>query len=69
MAIVKIPGLSGRYAEVPERYDYEGDRSRCPVCGNLGMPWAGWFSCEGCTAKALVSNGRTFVRLEEPRDE
>lgn len=65
--VVQIPGLSGQYVEISERYEYEVDKALCPACGGLGMPWNGWFSCESCTAKALVADGRCFVRLEGSR--
>lgn len=61
--VVHIPGLSGQYREISERYDYKRNRNRCPACEGLGTPWRGWFSCEECTAKALVKSGRCFVLL------
>ncbi len=63
--IVHIPGLSGQYVEISERYEYAVDKCHCPACGGLGTPWGGWFSCEECSAKALVEDGRCFVRLDE----
>ena len=61
--VVRIPGLSGEYVEISERYDYAKDKCRCPACGGLGTPWGGWFSCEECSAKALVKGGRCFLLL------
>ena len=57
---------------VKGRYDYEsGDRSRCPICGQLGIPWGGMFHCDydwngspdGLEHKAIISTGQCFVRV------
>lgn len=58
---VPISGLRGTWSEIPARYDYAQDASRCPNCGGLGIPWRGWFSCEECCCKALVEDGRAFM--------
>ena len=39
---------------------------RCPGCGGLGTPWAGWFSCEECHLLAVVADGRCFVPVTAP---
>jgi hypothetical protein len=46
---------------IESRYDYAKAKCRCPACGGLGIPWAGWFSCESCCAVALVETGECFV--------
>lgn len=45
------------------KYDYPKDKCKCPVCGGLGIPWGGWFSCERCSCVALVDTGQAFVRI------
>lgn len=60
---MNIPGLQGEWVEIEAKYDFDGDKCRCPACGGLGMPWQGWFSCENCSCKALVKDGRAFVRV------
>lgn len=64
----ELRALGARYVEQSgPRYDYERDPCRCPVCGGLGVPWAGWFFCDGagdCRAIALVNGGAVF--LPEP---
>ena len=59
---VRIPGLSGEWTQVEAKYDYHKDKCRCPNCGGLGVPWRGWFTCYDCDCRALVSDGRSFVR-------
>ena len=65
---VEIPGLGVRVvAPGTLRYDYAAAPSRCPACGGVGMPWGGWFSCDGdwdrhCGAVALVETGEVFLR-------
>ena len=63
--ILEIPGLSGKWTEVSARYDYSGDKCKCPVCSKLGFPWGGWFSCESQEHVSLVADGRTFVKVPE----
>jgi len=63
----EIPGLPGLWREIEARYDYEKDKSRCPNCHGIGIPWAGWFSCDtACHCKALVEDGRAFVPVVGP---
>lgn len=59
----EIPGLRGLYVKIDARYDYQGAPCRCPACGGLGVPWAGWYSCEDCSCVALVADGRAFVKV------
>ena len=40
---------------------YDHGWSYCAVCGGLGWPWQGWFSCEECTAISVIATGETFV--------
>ena len=61
--IVTINGLGGGWVEVDRKYDYANARNKCPICGSLGMPWAGWFNCEDQAHKSIVSDGRSFVRV------
>lgn len=62
--IIDIPGApENPYVEVAATYDYaKANRCRCPVCGDLGWPWAGWFHCESvrCGLVAVVGDGRCF---------
>ena len=58
---IKINGLKGTWSEISARYDYTKDKCKCAACGDIGIPWGGWFSCERCTAKALVHDGRVFI--------
>ena len=69
-AIRQIDGLPGWYIEVLARYDYATAPGRCPVCGGVGLPWAGWFSCDGrCHGVALVATGQMFVPVQGPPAE
>ncbi len=46
------------------RYGYAADKCRCPICAGLGLPWQGWFCCDGldsCQAIALVEGGQVFL--------
>jgi hypothetical protein len=43
------------------RYDYVADKCQCPVCGDVGFPWRGWFTCDYCPAVALVYGGDVFM--------
>ena len=61
--IVEIPNLSGKWVEVNAHYDYGADKTKCPICGGLGTPWLGWYSCESQNHKSVVEDGRTFVRM------
>jgi hypothetical protein len=63
--IVNIPGAPGgeRRVLLAARYDYQAQRTKCPACGGLGVPWKGWFTCDDCLAVALVSDGRCFALL------
>lgn len=59
-----VQGL-GRVMRVGAHYDYENNASRCGICGGLGMPWGGWFSCEDEPAHvALVGTGECFLVVE-----
>lgn len=70
--IVDIPEL-GKRRRAPDdiRYRYAENAARCPNCGGFGVPWGGWFSCDGggdkphCLAVALVSTGEVFLLLED----
>jgi hypothetical protein len=61
MITVTIPGLGERALVPGVLYRYAVDKNACPVCGGLGTPWNGWFSCEDCEAVALVASGETFL--------
>mgnify|MGYP001608710521 FL=1 len=60
---MQIPGLPNAWwQETTARYDYATDPSLCPVCGGVGLPWAGWFHCDGtCHAIAIIRTGQVFV--------
>ena len=66
---VEIPGLPGRWREIAERYDYGAAKYLCPNCGEFGRPWAGWFSCDSCSCKAVVETGQAFVAETPPPKE
>jgi ssDNA-binding Zn-finger/Zn-ribbon topoisomerase 1 len=45
------------------RYNYDKDKTACPVCGGIGMPWNGWFACDGkpdCDAIAWIETGEVL---------
>jgi hypothetical protein len=66
-APIQIDGLEGWWQAVPQRYDITNDPLHCPVCGGIGIPWAGWYHCDGtCHAKALVGTGQVFVPVAPP---
>jgi hypothetical protein len=58
---VDIPGLGKRVKVPGVLYRYDLDKCMCPVCGGLGAPWHGYFSCEECPAVALVESGEVFL--------
>jgi hypothetical protein len=50
------------WQETTARYVYTDDPGHCPICGGVGIPWDGWFHCDGaCHAIAVVADGRTFL--------
>jgi hypothetical protein len=67
---IRIPGLDGMWKYSAEHhYDYEKDKSHCPVCGSVGIPWGGWFSCDGgmqLSHVAVVKTGDVYVRTINP---
>jgi hypothetical protein len=67
---ITIPGAPDNpYRAIAERYDYDADKTRCPSCGGLGMPWHGWFACERCRCVAVVEGGRAFVPVARETTE
>ena len=52
--VVKLSGF---------QFDYDVGKNKCSVCGGLGIPWAGWFTCDSCIAFAFISTGEVFVPL------
>ena len=66
--MITIPGAPANpYMETGDHYDYAQARARCPGCGGVGVPWNGWFSCEGgdgCRLIAVVEGGRCFKPVE-----
>lgn len=39
-------------------------RTRCPVCGQSGLIWGGWFTCDSTGDHiALIETGEVFVRV------
>jgi hypothetical protein len=64
---IEIPN-AGWYQETTARYDYVKTPGQCPICGGVGLPWRGWFHCDGrCHAIAMVADGRTFLPVPAPR--
>lgn len=63
--VVEIPGKSAKYVRLEPRYLYGFSSSTCPACGSFGIPWRGWFECDGCSCIALVSTGEAFLRVED----
>jgi len=61
---MKIPGLLGEWGSVGKKYNYDKNKTQCGVCGGLGIPWRGWFSCEDCTAKSVIKTGETFILVK-----
>jgi len=57
--------IDGRHVflrRVEGNYDYDKDRSTCPTCGKLGIPWKGLFSCgETDRHVAVVQTGQCFM--------
>ena len=71
-APIQIPGLPGKWLLTGARYDFAGDKTKCPNCGGLGFVWSGWFTCNfdgysgnASGAVALVNDGRCFVPIRE----
>ena len=59
---IQIPNAPGWWQETTARYDYATDKAHCPICGGVGLCWAGTFICDGtCHALAIIADGRTFL--------
>jgi hypothetical protein len=59
---IQIDGLPGWWQEVTQRYDYTTHGVHCPVCGEVGWRWHGWYTCDGtCHAVAVIATGQVFV--------
>jgi hypothetical protein len=59
----EISGHPAKLRRVKGRYDFESDKSRCPICGSIGIPWGGMFHCEGDHHhKAVIETGQCFVK-------
>lgn len=57
----RIGGRVTKLRRVRGHYDYaKGDRARCPVCKQLGVPWGGLFHCEDGPHKAVIETGQCF---------
>ena len=69
--VLDLPGFcSERVVRQPDamRYRYAADATRCPLCGGVGIPWNGWFTCQtSCELAAIVETGECFVAIREPR--
>ena len=62
----ELPGAEGKWVVARGvTYDYaNGDPCRCPMCGGLGIPWAGWFHCDGpCRGIAWIETGEFLVPI------
>ena len=65
---ILLSGSEVTLRRVEGHYDYaHGDKCRCPVCGDLGVPWGGLFHCENQPHKAVISTGECFV-MERDHD-
>ena len=68
--LVDIPGSPARrYVTTDLKYDHKKDKSQCPVCGGIGVPWHGWFSCGDCEAIALVTEGTAFLPAPQAKEK
>ena len=58
----RIDGRLTKLRRVRGRYNpAKGNRCRCPICGDLGIPWSGMFHCEGVHAhKVVIPTGQCF---------
>ena len=67
---IAIPGASSAwYQETTAYYDYANAPIRCPICEGAGVPWGGWFHCDGvCLAVAVVADGRTFLPITKSKE-
>ncbi len=62
----RIDGHPTKLRRVRGHYDKKGNRSKCPICGGLGMAWSGMFHCESVYAhKAVIPTGQCFVVVGE----
>lgn len=67
-AIVDIPNL-GKRLRAPDDMRYRYPAGKCPSCGGVGIPWRGWFNCDGpadCDAKAWIATGEVFLPVPPP---
>lgn len=63
--VVEVPTANGGTVllrRIEGRYSYAENKCTCP-CGDLGMPWGGWFNCESGHS-ALVESGEMFERAK-----
>jgi hypothetical protein len=62
--VVKFSGHPAQFVRVAARYDYDEDRARCPICGGIGLPWLGWFTCDENPIEhvGIVETGEMFER-------
>lgn len=67
--IVDIPDF-GKARVLPERMDLN-NYSTCPRCKHAGIPWLGWFTCDGdCVGVVAIigdhpAQGTMFERVPE----
>ena len=68
---IPIPGTAQPWWQLTTAvYDYATDPVHCPICGGVGIPWAGYFHCDGlCHALAVVADGRTFLPVPRVAQE
>ena len=62
---IQITGLPGWWQRASAVYRYAEDPIRCPACRGVGIPWAGWFTCQDCPAVALVGDGRVWIPVRK----
>lgn len=61
--VFQLDGLGQCMVVYGVRYQYQANgNAPCPICGDVGIPWAGWFNCEGkCGCVAFIASGEVLM--------
>lgn len=61
-----LPGFGKCVVVKGVRYDYATHKATCPLCNGLGIPWGGWYHCDGeCHGVAWIETGEFMVPIRE----
>jgi len=65
--VFKLDGFGRCMVIAGVRYQYlEHGNAPCPICGGVGIPWVGWFNCDGkCGCIAFIPTGEVLMFVPE----